>query len=241
MIRLVTPEQMTEASTQAPPQQLFWLYYAAAAAVCDVVAIDCWQQTDSDQTVTAWLFRRDCTIFLCTTQTADHAELQEFLRILGGTLCCNLQTARALGLQETRSYEILCTQASGRREPQPAPRGETLYTLLSSCFSMPPFAQWYPDFYLALRRSVADVFCHEQDGVLCSCVSVLSLTSNTCLLSAVATAPEYRGRGYASSLLARAKHSLGERTAFLLAEAAMIPFYQKNGFSSCGRWSETEF
>ena len=240
MIRLVKPEQTFEIQIQMPSQQLFWLYYSAANAVRDVIPIDCWQQTDSEETVTAWLFRRENTIFLCATQTADCAELHEFLKMLGGTLCCDMETARALKLQETRSYEILRTQTTGRWNPQPVPRGDALYALLSSCFPMPSFAQWYPDFYLALRRSIADVFFCEQDGVLCSCVSVLSITSNDCLLSAVATAPEYRGCGYASSLLARAKQSLGEKTAFLLAETAMIPFYQKNGFSSCGRWSETE-
>ena len=240
MIRLISPHQVQTDDLQTPTKRLFALYFARAVALADVLPIDCWQQTDENGACTALLFRQNDTVFICAEPSAQQEELRQFVLMLGATLCCDQQACRALGLNATRSYEVMQKQTSGREDTMTPPRGEDLYALLSACFPMPLFAQWYPDFYLALRRGVSRVFYHEQQQ-LCAAVLALSLTSNACLLSGVATLPSHRPRGYVSKLLAKAQESLGTRTLFLLAEPSMIPFYQKYGFSSCGRWSETEF
>lgn len=80
----------------------------------------------------------------------------------------------------------------------------------------------------------------ENEDVL-ACVFALFEGKKSVLLGAVATAPQARGRGYASALVGTLANEKSDKEVFLFCRNdSLVNFYGKIGFEPVGRWAVYE-
>ena len=85
----------------------------------------------------------------------------------------------------------------------------------------------------AMRAGLAEGFAVFEGETPVSCAFITAQNLDSCLLGDVFTAPERRGRGYASAAVcAAARAALGKgKTPYILCEERMKGFYERLGFS----------
>ena len=79
-----------------------------------------------------------------------------------------------------------------------------LYPLLSACFSegLPSFDGWYADVSHRLRHGCCRIAVVHENGRPVACAMTTAEGGGAALIGAVATHPDFRGRGYASACVA---------------------------------------
>ncbi|MBR3289587.1 MAG: hypothetical protein IKI63_02285, partial [Clostridia bacterium] len=80
-----------------------------------------------------------------------------------------------------------------------------VYPLLAAVFgeSLPPFDVWYADVSHRVRHGLCRIAGVRKQGDAVSCAMTVAETETAWLLGAVATKPDYRGKGYASTNVRR--------------------------------------
>ena len=116
-----------------------------------------------------------------------------------------------------------------------------VYPLLHETFGegVPPFDVWYADVHHRLRRGRFDAAAVTVGGVVVSCALTTAQTADAVLLGGVATAPAFRGRGYASACvtrLAQRAQSDGREVWISPKNESAAALYRRLGFVTCGRW-----
>ena len=121
----------------------------------------------------------------------------------------------------------------------PSPRA--LYPVLAACFpgELPAFDAWYADVHHRLRHGLCRLAAVETDGGVAACAMTTAECAGGAVIGAVATLPDYRGRGYASacvSTLAASLQKEGRRIYLSPKNAGAQRLYAGLGFVPCGEW-----
>jgi ribosomal protein S18 acetylase RimI-like enzyme len=104
------------------------------------------------------------------------------------------------------------------------------------------FDAWYADMSHRLRHGCARAYTAGTGRPVSACL-VAAESAAAGLIAGVATLPDFRGRGYASSLVLRAAEDLraAGKCAVLECAQSLLPFYQKLGFATARQTAVLSF
>ena len=206
---------------------------------------------ENDTQTTAALSLTDGFGTLSCTRDADFEEIREFLLFKGfSSLQCSNNSAERLGLPVTSDGFVVRfepnTSSDKNENSSPVILNSPysadfkgVYSVLCKCdFDMPDYETWLADFSLRMRRGKSELCTAAVDGKTVASASALFITDSAVLLGAVCTLPEFRGNGYAGenvTFLAKKYISQGKRVE-LLCKDKLVPFYEKLGFCTVGKW-----
>lgn len=171
---------------------------------------------------------------ICAFGNYDFGELCEFLSFSGfSKLFCSEEAGKMLLEKLSLSRQKLnLMRFSGVLSEAPEQISELslseAYNILKTSFEF-DFEPWYLDMSHRIRHGISRFYGFNG--------SVLCVQHDLCgeaLLSQIATIPEMRDKGNASSLIAAVCRKLNESEVFLLCEDKLLNFYEKNGFEQCG-------
>lgn len=111
-----------------------------------------------------------------------------------------------------------------------------IYSVLERCrgedFEIPDFDSFYPDMSHRVRHNLSRILAYRLDGQAIACCMTSAETGNCAIISGVACLSEYRGKGYASKLVAKIAEALSDRDIFVFCREELVGFYSGLGFSS---------
>ncbi|MCH5195186.1 MAG: hypothetical protein J1F28_00645 [Oscillospiraceae bacterium] len=171
---------------------------------------------------------------ICTFGNGDFEELCEFLSFSGfSKLFCSEESGKLLSEKLRLNRESLnIMRFSGNLCEAPEKVSELslseAYSILKTSFEI-DYEPWYLDMSHRVRHGISRFYGFNG--------SVLCVQHNLCgqaLLSQIATFPEMRNRGNASSLITTVCRMLSPSDVFLLCEDKLLDFYRKVGFEQCG-------
>ena len=120
------------------------------------------------------------------------------------------------------------------------------YPLLERVFgdAVPPFEAWYVDVSHRRRRDLCRIVGIEERGEAAAVAMTVAECTGHALIGAVATAPQCRGKGYASACVSTLTQLLQyEKKQVWLSpknEKAKC-LYEHLGFKTVGRWGSLQF
>ena len=201
-----------------------------------------WVQ-EVDGAPVAAVCRLDGAMTLCCTPQTDYEELRLFTQTVGYvSLLADAAALAALGLPETDGSYIVVYRG-GPLPPDPEIRTEydlrAIHTLLCAAqFPAGSFPAFAADIGARLRHGTAS-YAVLADTQLNACAFRLFIGEKSLLLGAVVTDPAARGRGYASRLVTQLAQDAQGRAAYLFCRNdGLLPFYERMGFVSAGRWAQ---
>lgn len=193
---------------------------------------------------------------LLAGRASDPEELESFVRFSGAqTLVCNaasallgfpvVETGAAMRLERPPETDLPdgCVFRLLDGTPRPEdPRLTDFYALLADCtdpalhFAAPPFADFYTDTHLRIRRKSRVAACLLRSGRVDACV-LADLSPNCAFLFSGAVRPDLRGhRAFAAMLTALLPHLHGRRV-FLFCVEALCSHYAAMGFARTGSFA----
>lgn len=200
-----------------------------------------------DLNITAALSLIDGQMTLSCHMDADFMELAEFVQTIGyENILCDSSACAKLCLSPAKTGSIVeYKNSKSIKSDVPLAEGfdlSIIYGILkhSDFNGLPEYLPWLTDVSHRLRRGTAKVIAAEESGKAVACAMVVFKTSSAAILGAVATLPEFRGKGYAGALvtaLAEEMKAKKRRVNLLCAEGSIIRFYQNLGFEKIGEWS----
>lgn len=196
-----------------------------------------------DSVPTAAVSRIDGNMTVCVCQNADYEELLHFINAVGfQSLTCSYEDMQKLGFEpsdtsftvkfsgETNKKEINAVRDYDKRK---------IYDLLCNCgFELGDYGAFLSDVCSRLNKGTASMIAAEENGSLRACAFALFEGEKSVLLGAVATAPEARGRGYASAIVSGIAKEKSDKEVFLFCRNdSLADFYGKIGFEVVGKWA----
>jgi len=208
----------------------------------------CFYRQEAGEKASAALSVIDGAATICHTGAADLEELGLFLQTLGcRAVLCGANTFARLSFQPDAYGHILEYRGNGRENAVAGrcTRGFELrgiYDILNhSAFTgLPAYEIWLADTAARIRKGTARVTASFEEGRPVSTASALFETDSAVVIGAVATLPEFRGRGYAGMLvgaLAEESAAAGKKVNLLCAHGDILDFYQTLGFVKAGEWA----
>ena len=203
-----------------------------------------WKQTDDNGNIISAIGRIDGDTTL--TSTGENAEeVYAFLKIVGfRTVQCEKRIAELMGAKPSldgyvveyikNQNEIKEIQADNLFRPK------EIYDIIKSAnlVGVGDYLPWLSDTTFRLNRGATSVLSAVEDGKTVACAMKLFTTETAVLLGAVATRPEYRGRGLAGSLVTRlAESEKNKRVELLCKHDSIVEFYKSIGFEVKNEWS----
>lgn len=204
-----------------------------------------WVQTDENGYVTAAISRVDGDMTV-SAENADFEELLQFVKIVGyTTIQCNRKVAERFTADETLwGYVVEFKEETNINEISLRQKFELkeIYSIIKAenLTGVGDYLPWLSDTTFRINRGTAKPLLCEIDGENAGCAMVLFRTDKAALLGAVATVPEFRGRGVARNLVTRlANEELksGRRTELLCKSDSIVEFYKSIGFTVTDEWS----
>lgn len=182
----------------------------------------------------------DGNVNIFASADADIDEIREFLNVVGySSVRGEKGVIDRLGLDIADSSYIV--EYAGKSVPAPAGFTDSrepreIYSLLTlSGFDMGDFNAFSQDVCIRLNKGTASFGGIAEDELYCCCFRLFE-GSKSILLGAVATHPDFRGRGLASSLVPYMADS--KKPSFLFTRNdALLDFYINCGFEEKGRWA----
>lgn len=209
------------------------------------------QQSEGEQTALVASVDKAVTVFCL--ETADFEELRSFLSFRGfRSILCETRYCQSLGIEPDKTGPLLKRHAAAAPMPAAAAGRQAGKFELDGVFGVLAAAgladerekgPWLADAAARLNSAAAEAFAVFECGTAVSCAMILHQSARAAVIGAVATRPEYRGRGYAKALVCMAsqKAARSGRSVYLLCEnAAMQKFYGGCGFEPCGSWASAE-
>ncbi len=206
------------------------------------------QETDGQ--ITAALCRIDGDMTLCCNDNSDFEEINEFISAIGySSLLCDTGVCAKLKKMPIRSGLIV--EFNDDRKIY----NENYTDCIANSFDLSDIydilncsgfegladkSSWLSDVYIRLNHGTAYIAHTIENGKTVACAMVLFETEKAALIGAVATLPEYRGKGYASTLvdsLAKGMNKKGKRVELLCVNNSIINFYNKLSFYKTGEWA----
>ena len=204
-----------------------------------------WVQTNENGDVTAAISRVDGDMTV-TAENADYEELLQFIKIVGySTIQCNRRVAKEFTDDETLWGYVVRFENKTENRPISLKKDyelKEIYNIIKAAnlTGVGEYLPWLSDTTFRINRNTAQPLVAEIDGKAAGCAMVLFRTDKAALLGAVATSPEYRGRGIAGALVTRlANQELadGKRTELLCKNDSIVDFYKSIGFTVKDEWS----
>ncbi len=197
----------------------------------------------------ALLARLESSFFLCG-ESSDPEELAAFLQFnpyfcrLRGEAGSVERVARRLELpHRVERFLLMACRSPVEAPTAPVERTADLravYAVMRAVageqFALPPFEAWYADMSHRIRHGCGRAYLlREADAPAAACM-VSAEDETAGLLSGVATAPDFRRRGFASAVLARACGDLLEagRLPVLECRRELAEYYALRGFEPVG-------
>lgn len=204
-----------------------------------------WAQYDESGGITAALSRIDGDATLCCDENVDLDELKEFLKLVGyRTIQCEKRIANALSDGEFQwGYVVQCDKIEKYNEIEAKKCFELkeIYDIIKpeNLTGVGDYLPWLSDTTFRVNRNTAEGKIAVVNGENAGCAMVLFRTDKSALLGAVATKPEFRGKGVARSLvLSLAQNELKEnrRVELLCKNGSIVEFYKSIGFCVKNEW-----
>lgn len=204
-----------------------------------------WVQTNDNGDVTAAISRVDGDMTV-TAENADYEELLQFIKIVGfSTIQCNRKVAKEFTAEEALwGYVVRFENKTENRTVSLKKDYELkeIYNIIKAAnlTGVGDYLPWLSDTTFRINRKTAEPLLADVDGNASGCAMVLFRTDKAALLGAVATYPEYRGRGIAGALvtcLANNELAKGRRTELLCKNDSIVDFYKSIGFTVKDEWS----
>ncbi len=204
---------------------------------------------ENELRVTAALCKIDEKMTVCCEDGADFEELVEFIKAIRyESMMCDARVCDKLKLEPIKTGSVVefksKQDATKNKDICFVNRFELsdIYGILnrSNFDGLGEKLQWLSDVSLRVKRGTAKAAAIEEFGEKVACAMILFETEKAALIGAVATIPEYRGKGYAGALvtsLAEYVKSGGKRAELLCARGSIIEFYNKLGFVKTGDWA----
>lgn len=217
-------------------------YYNCYSTDYDFVKF--WAQYDESGKITAAISRVDGDATLCV-DGADFEELSEFLNIVGyRTVQCEKDIARKLTDSPFDwGYVVRCEKTGiyDKAEIKKVFELKEIYDIIKpeNLTGVGDYLPWLSDTKFRVDRGTAEGRISVCDGENAGCAMVLFRTDRAALLGAVATKPQFRGRGLARSLvlgLAEKELSDGRRVELLCKSGSIVEFYKSIGFCIVNEW-----
>ncbi len=196
--------------------------------------------------VTAVMSKVNGVITISAADNADFQEINEFVKVIGFTtiLCDEKFSSSFIG--KKTSGKILKLSAgksfSSDAELLDTNNLKEIYRVLKRVFKrIPDFSDWFVNTcYGMMHNSVMSAgIC--TNGKIVSVAFMLFISEKAAVLSAVATLPEYRNRGFAMQIVKKLLNENKDKDIFLFLENPLLEeYYAELGFSYCKMWSETE-
>ncbi|MEE1284010.1 MAG: GNAT family N-acetyltransferase [Acutalibacteraceae bacterium] len=195
-----------------------------------------WIQITGDY-LTAAVCNYNGEVVISTTLKADFEELREFLEASGySDILCQARDVVSLEMFACGCGQVLRKEDTDAvpfdfERPETTADYEAVYNLLGI---KGEFADWFADISRRINKGTADMRIIRRDGKIVSTASLLHIAGDRAVLGAVATDKEYRGQGFATSLV----NSFGGYTVYLRCLPALNAFYERMGYKSVDVWAE---
>ena len=203
-----------------------------------------WAQYDENGKIIAAVSRIDGDATVCA-ENADAEELKEFLCIVGfRTIQCEKSLAEKLDDGKFDwGYVVQCrkTEKYNSVEIKKYFELKEIYDIIKpeNLTGVGDLLPWLSDTTYRVNRNAAEGRIAMCDGENAGCAMVLFRTDCAALLGAVATKPQFRGRGVARSLvlgLAEDELTQGRRVELLCKNGLIVEFYKSIGFDVINEW-----
>ncbi len=199
-----------------------------------------------DGSATAVIGKVFSDVTLCCDDGADFDEIAQFLQFLGyGSLLCDKGVREKLSIEENSSGSVMRFKKPSRdirrkdgilKNDDAEFEYKKVYALLKECdFDLGEYGEWLSDIALRDKKGVSKTLCVKQDGRVISTASALFITEDSVYLGAVATSPEFRGKGSAGDLVLMLCDK--DKTVNILCKEHRVGFYESLGFERNGEWS----
>lgn len=206
-----------------------------------------WVQADDSGDITAAVCRFDGNVTVTTRDGFDADELAAFLTSAGYiTIQTDRKTAEKLGFHEALSgYVVRFTGETEKPKPIELKNDyelKEIYGIIKAenLVGVGDYLPWLSDTSHRINGGVTKALVAGVDGEAAGCAMKLFETDKAVLLGAVATKPEYRGKGIAGSLvktLAFESLADGKRAELLCKKDSIVDFYKSIGFKIADEWS----
>ncbi len=202
-----------------------------------------WTQ-NIDGILTAAISRIDGNMTLCTNENADFEELLHFVNTVGfQSLTCSYDDMKKLGFEPSdSSFTVKFKGGKDIGKINSVVRDydkRKIFDLLCDCgFELGDYGAFLSDVCSRLNKGTASMIAAEENGSLRACAFALFEGEKSVLLGAVATAPEARGRGFASAIVNEIANEKSDKDVFLFCRNDGLElFYGKIGFETVGEWA----
>ena len=189
-----------------------------------------WAQTDENGKIISALSRIDGDVTV-SSDCENAEEIFEFLNVVGfRTIQCEKRLAEQVGAEASiegyvveyvkNNNEIAKIQADKEFRPK------EIYGIIKAArlVGVGDYLPWLSDTTFRVNRGVTSALTAQVNGAV--------------LLGAVATKPEYRGRGLAGALVTLLAESEKDKRAELLCKNdSIVEFYKSIGFKVKNEWS----
>lgn len=201
---------------------------------------------ESDGVVTAAVCKVFEDVTVCCSDNADFEELSQFLKFLGfKSLLCDKGIREKLGIPVNSSGSVMRFLKPSReirkrdgliKSADADFEYKKVYSLLKECeFELGEYGEWLSDIALRTKKGVTNTVCIVDKDRVVSTASALFITDDAVYLGAVATNPEFRGKGGAGDLVL-SLCDMSKRVNILCKEHR-VSFYESLGFYKDGEWS----
>ncbi|MBQ2829044.1 MAG: GNAT family N-acetyltransferase [Clostridia bacterium] len=195
--------------------------------------------------ITAVISKVSDVITISASEGADFDEINEFVKVVGfTTIICEDKYAHHFEGEKT-SGKIMKLKAYDSLESYAEMLNtddlKKVYRVLKTVFwgKVPDFSDWFVNTcYGVIHNSVMVSGIRSKDELV-AVAFALFVTEKTAVISAVATHPEHRNRGYAFEIIKRLLNENKGKEVYLFLEDPLIEeYYAKLGFVPCKMWSE---
>lgn len=219
----------------------------------ELAFVDYWIISDEDGKCTGAAARSGTNFVLFITDDCDLEEISSFMRVAGASsiLCSGKYNLDLFGYKKTTGA-VLVRNTPFEFESDSLnivePDIKDAYDLIVRCaddnFKPPLFEDFYVDINHKLRHKTMRIYGISDNGTLVAVAMTVAESGDGAVLGAVSCDPDYRKRGYGSSIVKYISNRLvAENKAVFLhrAENANVSFYDNLGFKQSDKWCEYFF
>lgn len=219
----------------------------------ELAFVDYWIISDEDGKCTGAAARSGTNFVLFLTDGSDLEEISSFMRVAGASsiLCSGKYNLDLFGYKKTTGAVLVRNtpfEFDGDSLNIVEPDIKDAYDLIVRCaddnFKPPLFEDFYVDINHKLRHKTMRIYGISDNGTLVAVAMTVAESGDGAVLGAVSCDPDYRKRGYGSSIVKYISNRLiAENKAVFLhrAENANVSFYDNLGFKQSDEWCEYFF
>ena len=177
----------------------------------------------------------DGNAVLCDDSSTDYEEWSRFILMCG---CRELFCSETAAVSLMKTYDFRCNivylmRFEGIAHSEHTVREPSLadvYNIIREGFDI-EFEPWYLDMSHRVRHGITQ--CRTLEGK--AALVIQHDLNGEALLSQVAALRAHRGEGYASRLVHAVSTELAPSEVYIVCEDRLVGFYEKCGYSVCGK------